>query len=150
MPSASDTDVTIAPTKGTSTSASARRAARPAVRLAAVCSTSATDSDFGTGNRTHRQTFELMVVELVGFLDRRQVGDVDEEQRAAQRIGGVAVLDAGRAGPAGARRVRAHSSTTKGRSAPPRLGLPRSVLPATKRADGSSVRMSTTTSPAMP
>ena len=36
-----------------------------------------------------RQPFEFVIVELVGIVGRRQLGAVDQEQRAAQRIGGV-------------------------------------------------------------
>ena len=80
--SASDTDVTMALTKGTSTSPSSVRTESNSP--AAVCNTSATEPTGVPVGRHHLQAFELMVVELVGLLDRRQVRRVDEEKGAPQ------------------------------------------------------------------
>ncbi len=84
----------MALTNGTSTS-------RPsAVRTdssspAAVCSTSVDRTEVLAVDRPNRQSFELVVVELVGIVDRRQLRGVDHEQVPAQRIGRVAIGYAG-------------------------------------------------------
>ena len=51
-------------------------------------------ADVATRDGPHPQPLELVVVELVGIVDGRQVGGVDDEQAAPQRIGGVAAADA--------------------------------------------------------
>ncbi len=84
----SDTAVTIALTNGTSTSppvADVTDNNSPA----AVCSTSSTLPTSLPSVVTTRKPLELVVVELVGIVDRRQVRGVDEEHIAPQRIRGV-------------------------------------------------------------
>ena len=64
---------------------------------AAVCSTSVTEPTVLAVDRPHGQSLELVVVELVGIIDGRQLGGVDDEQVPAQRIGRVAIGYAGQA-----------------------------------------------------
>ena len=60
---------------------------------AAECSTSVTVPTSVPSASCDPKTFEFVVVELVGILRRRQRIAVDDEQRAAQGIGGGAVVD---------------------------------------------------------
>ena len=83
--SASDTSVTIAPTKGTSTSAPASDVTDNN-SPAAVCSTSLTLPTTVPSVGHDRKPLELVVVELVGIVDRRQVCGVDEEDIAPQAL----------------------------------------------------------------
>ena len=72
----------MALTNGTSTSPSSARIESNSP--AAVCNTSATVPTVWPVGRHHLQTFELVVVELVGILDRRQILGVDNEHNAPQ------------------------------------------------------------------
>ena len=76
--SASDTDVTMALTRHEHLAVLVRIESNSPPRCAIL-------GDGANGRargRHHLQAFELMVVELVGILDRRQVRRVDEEKGA--------------------------------------------------------------------
>src|SRR5882757_8624389 len=55
------------------------------------------DADVDTGHGAHPEPLQLVVVELVGVVDRRELGGVNEEQGAPQCIGAVSVGNPGQA-----------------------------------------------------
>ena len=93
MPSSNETDVTIALTNGTRTS--------PGIALDRQQFTGrgvqhlGDDADIRSRRRPDPKAFQLVVVVGVGLVDGRQVIGVDDEQTAAQRVGGVAVGHSG-------------------------------------------------------
>ncbi len=54
-------------------------------------------SDLGAADGSHGEPLELVVVELVGVVDRRQISGVDDKQVAPQSLGPVAVGHPGQA-----------------------------------------------------
>ena len=147
MPSSSDTDVTIALDERHQHFGRRRPVFTDNSSPAAVCSTSATAPDVVDRRRSARQTLELVVVELVGVVDGRQVGGVDDEQgaRAARRR--RPGRDAVEAAPAAGRRARAPRRRRRSRLGSSRAPCRAARYPARTGRAGSSVRTSTTTSP---
>lgn len=84
IPSASDTEVTIELTKGTSSSSPDSTPHREQFAAGGVQHFQHR-ADRLAIDGAHDQAFKLMVVELVGILDGRKIGGVDDEQAHAAR-----------------------------------------------------------------
>jgi hypothetical protein len=90
-PSRTDTVGTISVTNGTSSSPQQFAGGRVQDLADGADLVSAVGA---TCDDPHRQPFEFVVVELVRIVGRRKVGTVDDEQHPAQRVCGVATVDA--------------------------------------------------------